>query len=544
MNKNQPNLFVEMENIDTASDLPDVDNKKMKQPEKAINKALDLYLFQISKHNIIRYFNYGMLLPVKYININGDDRTEKDIQNDYPDYLVLTKDKYINNKDGQYFIEVVLSKNEVKELVKTSNKDVFLYDKPIPISRVFKIYYNDEKDIQDTLNTVKVGKDSYICNSYEIINNNIEKIDSIDEIEFRSVDIDYNDKINYFDKIMGMFAFMKNSSLYYGHCANYSDNYFKALSVINNELKDQIKINKSDNHFHLFKSIIDINDNNKNSNGLFKKIVSIIHDKNSDFNLETLKSITKEFEDEFIKDELKGLKQEIDTAKNILAKPIKQYEDSPGANKIIVTMLKAIAMIINNMKEQKSKSDTEETKTLEKLLKIATNSLNKNDRFDLLIDNTKLKNYYYAAYIAQYGDKLSDDKINLKNTITKEVPEEYAEIVLALMGIYFGYFRLLPQEEIKIKSIYKDVIHNPVNIKFKLDSILDYVTVESIYQFTFNNTNNENCDFLLLDEINSSGIDINLPKFKDDDQYVLSIEDYFGKQCFTIETKDLSIRGD
>ena len=59
----------------------------------------------------------------------GEENRTVDIQNSYPDYLVLTKHKYIDSKDRQYLIEVVLSTSEVNDLIETDNKDVFLYSK-------------------------------------------------------------------------------------------------------------------------------------------------------------------------------------------------------------------------------------------------------------------------------------------------------------------------------------------------------------------------------------------------------------------------------
>ena len=52
--------------------------------------------------------------------------------------------------------------------------------------------------------------------------------------------------------MMGMFAFMKNAPLYYGNFSNYSPNYFKALSFINSEISDQLKLDAKDEYVDFF----------------------------------------------------------------------------------------------------------------------------------------------------------------------------------------------------------------------------------------------------------------------------------------------------
>jgi len=170
----------QMEFINSMVQIDQVEDKtKIKKKRKNVNNELDTYLFQISTANIIRYFNYGILLPVKYIG--EENRTEVDIQNRYPDFLVLTKHKYIDSKDRQYLIEVVLSEDEVKDLIKTNNKNVFLYSKPIPISRVINIFYNEKNDINDTLKTIEAGVDSFIINEKK----KIKDLENIDNFNYK-----------------------------------------------------------------------------------------------------------------------------------------------------------------------------------------------------------------------------------------------------------------------------------------------------------------------------------------------------------------------
>jgi len=62
------------------------------------------------------------------------------------------------------------------------------------------------------------------------------------------------------------------------------------------------------------------------------------------------------------------------------------------------------------------------------------------------------------------------------------------ETLTALLGMYYGYKQIRPYETItfndaKIDNIFGDNF----NLKFKLDQKLDYILIESLYEFVFNN---------------------------------------------------------
>ena len=52
-----------------------------------------------------------------------------------------------------------------------------------------------------------------------------------------------------------------------------------------------------------------------------------------------------------------------------------------------------------------------------------------------------------------------------------------------------------------------------MNIKFELDTHLDYQTIESIYLYAFDIKSHDNLDYLLLDDIKSNINDFGLPSF-------------------------------
>ena len=508
---------------------PKTDDSKEKD-----NRDLDVFLLQISTENIFGYFNRGILMPDKYMG----NRTRRDIQSEYKNYLVFTKNKYIKTKEKQFLLEVVLSKDEMSSLIKTNNEDVFLYSKPLPISRVFKIYYNEEEDIKDVTSLSKVGKDSPLINNHEKIKN-FEKIENFDDFSLKDkINKEYDSEINMYDKIMGMFAFMKNTPLYYGHCANYSDNYFEALSVINKDIGK--KISKNNKSLNIFKSMI----KNKSSDPFFNKLLNIIYSKEED--IEGLKNILVDIQDSLSPDDAKIQKRTLSQIKKTLKEPIKSYKASNYTDDIILLVLKIIATRYVEIEKTIKSLETEESKVVGEVISLSeSSSLEKNNRLDLLKKEEKLKTSFYIVYLEEYGDRKGDSHINLKNTIHDDLPEEYAEEVLGLMGIHFGYSVMLQNEEININKnanylfqdkTFKNIIPKDVNIKFNLDSRLDYQTIESIYLYAFNNKKTDaNLEYLLLDDVNSKQINYDFDKI--DDRYDVLLDDYSDKKYFCIKNK-------
>ena len=516
---------------------PAVNEKNEKLPESDIptkkdNETLDLFLFQISTENILGYFNRGILKPVKYLN----NRTLNDIQTKYENYLVVTKNKYIKTKEKQFLLEIVLSKDEIASLIKTDNPDVFLYSKPLPISRVFKIYYDDEEDMNDIKKAVKVGLDSPLIDNYEKLEN-FEKVDKFDAIKIEDENTkEYHDEIKRYNKIMGMFAFMKNTPLYYGHCSNYSDNYFKALYLINKNIGETFK--KNDENHSTIKSMIE----NKSRDLFFNELLNHIYSQEDD--IEIFKKILIKIRDNFSSDEVRSLNKKKTLIDETLVDSIKSYYKSENADEMTISLLNGIRIRYKEIQKQIKALDTEESKLLSTVIRLSEDSLEKNNILELLRHNENLKNCFYIGYLQQYGDRKSDSHINLKNTINDDLPEEYAEIVLGLMGIHFGYSVILQNEKINIdkkvnylikdKSL-KNLIPKDVNIKFELDTQLDYLTIESIYLYAFDEKTDANLDYLLLDDIKSVKNDFDFKKI--DEQYDVKLNDYSDKKYFSIKNK-------
>jgi len=99
---------------------------------------------------------------------------------------------------------------------------------------------------------------------------------------------------------------------------------------------------------------------------------------------------------------------------------------------------------------------------------------------------------YDIAVLAIYGEskhKTTDDLVTDLSNGT--IPQEKAEDVSLLFGLNNGYS--------KFRNKYKTANIERI-VKFKLESKLDYYTIESIYQFVFNGDKN-NSKFNFIDEL-------------------------------------------
>lgn len=94
---------------------------------------------------------------------------------------------------------------------------------------------------------------------------------------------------------------------------------------------------------------------------------------------------------------------------------------------------------------------------------------------------------YLIGLVYYFRKKDANKKDNFKIEIEKLIPYEVAEVSLAILGIYLGYTHIRPIETIEIKDeVFQQIFGSDFNMKFRLDSKLDYITIESIYNYCFN----------------------------------------------------------
>lgn len=338
------------------------------------------YYLPIKSSNLGQYFSKCLVSPSKYI----EDRID-DVQKKYNEFLLLS-DKIISvNTDC--CLELVFAPNED---VRPLSNGFYLYDKPLPISRVKKIIFNTKKQKDITIGYITLSS-AFIPNDLLDISP-FESSNISDLPEFEEINNDWTDQIKRFNNRLGGLAIMRIAM---DEGMNYSNNYFQTLAMYSKTVESEL-INANQNTKSVFQNLFHQGDRNK-------------------FFL------------------------------NALSKKIEENE-------------------INEM------------------AKIEKQNIVK-DKLTGRIDFNKLNgDTYVLAILGNYGvgNEVRENKIDslIISNFREIIKKDKAEEVALCYGINRGY---------AVFPAYYKLGEKKVNIKFELNSQLDYYTIESVYQFFFNN---------------------------------------------------------
>ena len=350
------------------------------------------YYISIKSANLAYYFDKGYISPTKYYS----NRVE-DIQDKASNNLLLSNVKFTN--ETNCCIEIVL--NRANEVPVQVSDNFYLFDSPLPMSRIKGIYFEEEKQKVNTVFNITSGAAFLPVDLIKLDSNTI-KVDT-NQLINANMDgsrFDWFEKIDKYNRLLGGFAFMRLGGLEF---QNYPPNYFAALSLVNSLIKDEIS------------------------------------------------------------------NQSVDVSNNY-EWALKETDKHSGYSKAIYSK------ITPDIVERFAENDN---------IKLSKN----NGSFQ--IDKISAdKNTYSIAILASYGqnarrsidDFISDFKSN-------KFSEKKKEGLSLSFGINKGYDAF--------RKNYK-TSNFDVAIKFKLDSQLDYYTIESIYQYVFNGKT-DNTTFSYID---------------------------------------------
>lgn len=401
------------------------------------DQELNMFYMQIHRSNLADYINRGIVIPATYI----DNRTEEDMQNRITNSIIISDGYFDELNDDHLLLEIILNSEEKEKLFHIENKaslglqglsnssvSIYSYSHPLPITRIKNIYINKKikKLLQDTINSGGVGylsddiftifTQKFIKNLPKYESNNLDLNLHIDNVDIDDIK---NNLLKY-DKIMGMFAFVKNTNLYFSDreymISNYSNYYFNFLSLLNTTIQS--------------KTIED------GKRSFFEKLLQLIKPADNERKLSLL---------------INKLYSGTQADKNF----INEIIEAGGNEELLYKLFDALEIV-----------------EVLKLLKGAE---------------------YYSAYL--YWNRFGNDIESLKNKIVDNEVDK-AEILLAMFGLYYGYSNIRAKENINISDkFFKKFLIDGIkmNMKFLMNSKLDYITIESIYQYVFNGVckNNE-----------------------------------------------------
>lgn len=201
------------------------------------------YYLPFQSIRLSQYFGSACISPTQYEN----DQTSDD-QSIYQRHLLLSR--FCGSQSSNCCIEVVLSESEHASLFPLDNNgNLYLLNKPLPISRVRKIYFRNEQQKQQTISSIILSTAFIPEQMIETKKFPSFEIPVIKEVPNSS---DWTDKIRQFDKLLGGFTIMKLCENKY---CGFSDNYFSTLSYFNPKIASELKkqnIEIYDQYFDVF----------------------------------------------------------------------------------------------------------------------------------------------------------------------------------------------------------------------------------------------------------------------------------------------------
>jgi len=432
---------------------------EVEKPKKTIKVATkENFYLQIKSSNLSNYFNFGYFYPLalEESEIYKNENRANDILTTFEDYIIIGKSPINRFESSDVLIEFVMNGIEVSEF---ENSGLFYVSEPIPISRVKTIYFKSAATKATFLSSVKTFPDSFIPSSLcEIITTDNEKAE---EIDFERIKLpkneklsDWKERLDLFDKILGLFAFIKNACVFYAEkenkFENYSTGFFSTLNLINPirqlaSYKENVYLRPLLHYRNL--------EINSAQREIFKSIMDRLY-ANKTFDIKTAITILeKSIANEHSKNgELSDIREQIDLFKQ-LDKLIISYKGLLQKEVIRKAQnLPALVLLFLSKFPNKSRQNTDKQ----------------------AVRNSFIEN--------EFG-----------------CPLNIAEYILGFLGLYYGY-KNMNKEDTNLKfsdSTFEQLAVNSQSIKFKLENYFDRFIVESVFQFAVKQkVLNDTFDFL------------------------------------------------
>jgi hypothetical protein len=180
------------------------------------------FYIPIKSVNLAHYLSSGIIAPANFIR-----NRNQDLQNRFENNLLLSLSKF--TEESNCSIEIVL--NEKKEVPKKISNNFFLFNMPLPISRIKTIYFSDEQQKTSTLFNITNGAAFVPSRVIKISDEEPIQTAEIGKVPNQPTKVDWSHYLKKYDQIIGGFALMKIGKEGF---QNYSSHFFKTLGNINN----------------------------------------------------------------------------------------------------------------------------------------------------------------------------------------------------------------------------------------------------------------------------------------------------------------------
>ncbi|MES2617346.1 MAG: hypothetical protein V4613_05680 [Bacteroidota bacterium] len=181
----------------------------------------DTFYIPIQSMNLAHYLGSGIIVPSIYI-----ENKNPDIQDRFKNYLLLSSFKF--TRDTNCAIEIVLNTNE--ESPKKISEHFYLFNMPLPISRIKNIYFRNEEQRVSTNFNITSGSAFIPERLLKVIQEESIETKELENIDYKSSEINWGGYLKRYDQVLGGFSTMKISK---ENFQNYPTHYFSTLGNIN-----------------------------------------------------------------------------------------------------------------------------------------------------------------------------------------------------------------------------------------------------------------------------------------------------------------------
>ena len=340
----------------------------------------NVLFFPISSMSLAHYFSCACLKPSKYF-----ENKPEDFQNLADGFLLLIDN--VNNNPTDCCLELVLTEEERHEAIPINN-GMYLFEKPLPITRVKRIFFSNKEQKDTTITNIRMSTAFIPDSLLEVVSFEKKSIPEV-KIPEDCCRPENGEKIDLYNRVLGSLALMKVAREDY---MNFSENYIATLSFFNLRIKEELG----------------------------------------------------------------------NQGRSIESKYCGLFEKSNGFATLLPYLMKDI-----------TDSDIEEIAKKE-------NQHIEKDKITRIINLSKLdKNTYIVATLATYGVGSESKKKKIDDLIIHNFKEVNKREGIALCyGFNRGYDAFT--------NAYGLSVNNKEKVKFSLNSQLDYYTIESVYQYVFN----------------------------------------------------------
>lgn len=383
---------------------------------------------EIHRGNIFHYFASGLITPSKYIS----NRAFPDLQSIQNDALLVGNGCSNSESEDLVLLEIQISETEKNAFVVKDNF-AFLFQ-PLPTSRIKNIFVKNES-VKSTIISDSLVFDGgyipeYLIKAVFPIRLEKNKYDISENIVLDKVD--YTSKVNKFDRILGLLAFIRNYNLLLSEKTNsyktLPNHFFYAIQAIDSTFGVEIVPNNIISEFYAWL----FNDNCPQDKQLLKWLferLSVFNNFND--------SDTKEFESLF-------------------------YRNSNDSDN--EKIVRQVFFGLSKNMERKGVLDTIETMKSKSTLPL-----------------------YLFSFLRNYAN-LNSIEIARRDITTVYSPQ-FGEYAFALLGYFIGYKNLRNTDERigNTNSIIKLLGNIPAKppIKFQLTTEFDYLIIELVYNYSF-----------------------------------------------------------